>query len=465
MGRIDPGSPRGERKMSSSSSSSMKTKWLKAFRSLKPTGSANDRKSGNGAQLRFDGSDNHNLLEYTYKKITPCDVCSQVLRGHTRQGLRCRICKVNAHADCASQLPKCQVKQKLLRRQKSTSEIESRTELEEEKPTDIDQIYQVLKKAGEISSGKANAAESRVQVNSTSTSDANAAMTGASNSQLEIPVVNVPVYPDRTPKKGPVKPQWPNFQPQKGLSAPSTMDMSNSAPHSPRRQKLNLRMKSLSLDSPESSELHGQIRRRHPGPSTRHGGSGGHLEHSTPPSNNSRLHSPSSPSGTQRKLLYASRGMKSGSVDLSDEIERSQSSTSTSPCPSPVRQAQKTQRFLPTNIYVVLFNFKARHQDELDLIAGYKVTVIDSSDENWWKGKCLGKVGYFPSKYCTKLGASEKVLQVTYPLHITDNERCEVKLQRNQIVIQIAEEVGGMVMVRFPDNHQGVIPTKYLQEV
>lgn len=98
-------------------------------------------------------------------------------------------------------------------------------------PTDIDQIYQVLKKAGEISSGKVSAVESRVQVNSTSTSDANAVMTGASNSQLEIPVVNVPAYPDRTPKKGPVKPQWPNFQPQKGLSAPSTMDMSNSGPH------------------------------------------------------------------------------------------------------------------------------------------------------------------------------------------------------------------------------------------
>jgi hypothetical protein len=52
--------------------------------------------------------------------------------GHTRQGLRCRVCKVNAHADCASQLPKCQVKAKLLRRQKSTSEIENRIEQEEE---------------------------------------------------------------------------------------------------------------------------------------------------------------------------------------------------------------------------------------------------------------------------------------------------------------------------------------------
>ncbi|XP_062544757.1 uncharacterized protein LOC134211662 isoform X3 [Armigeres subalbatus] len=466
LGRIDPGSPRGERKMSSSSSSSMKTKWLKAFRSLKPAGSANDRKSGNGAQIRFDGSDNHNLQEYTYKKITPCDVCSQVLRGHTRQGLRCRICKVNVHADCASQLPKCQVKQKLLRRQKSTSEIENRTELEEEKPTDIDQIYQVLKKANEISSGKA-AAESKAQANTTTTSDANA-MTGASNPQLEIPVVNVPDYPDRTPRRGPPKSQGPNYQPQKqGLSAPTTTDMSSSAPHSPRRQKLNLRMKSLSLDSPESSELHGQMRRRYPGPPAHsgHGGSGGHLEHSTPPSNNSRLHSPSSPSGNQRKFLYASRGMKTGSVDLPDEIDRSQSSASTSPCPSPVRQSQKAQRLLPTNIHVVLYNFKARHQDELDLVAGYKVTVIDSSDANWWKGKCLGKVGYFPSKYCTKLGASEKVLQVTHPLHITDNERCEVKLQRDQIVIQVGEEMGGMIAVRFADNHQGVIPGKYLQEV
>lgn len=41
LGKLDPGSPRsGERKMSSSSSSSMKTKWLKAFRSLKPATSA-----------------------------------------------------------------------------------------------------------------------------------------------------------------------------------------------------------------------------------------------------------------------------------------------------------------------------------------------------------------------------------------------------------------------------------------
>uniref|UniRef100_A0A1B0CWB7 SH3 domain-containing protein n=1 Tax=Lutzomyia longipalpis TaxID=7200 RepID=A0A1B0CWB7_LUTLO len=222
-------------------------------------------------------------------------------------------------------------------------------------------------------------------------------------------------------------------------------------------------MKSLSLDSPESTELHGQMRRRgHPGPSSSnyHGGSGGALEHSTPPSNNSRLHSPSSPSQQQRKLLYANRGLRTGSVDLPDDVEKSQSSASTSPCPSP-----KPHRLLPTNLYVVLYNFKARHQDELDLKAGYKVshlvtlcywlrfkyyhagvidgltqvTVIDTSDPDWWKGKCLGRVGYFPSKYCTRLAAGEKPLQVTHNLQVSDGERGDsgMTLLRDQIVIQV----------------------------
>lgn len=73
------------------------------------------------------------------------------------------------------------------------------------------------------------------------------------------------------------------------------LPLTQAAPHSPRRQKLNLRMKSLSLDSPESTELHGRGRRYPPNSSAyHHGGSGGHLEHSTPPSNNSRLHCKSS---------------------------------------------------------------------------------------------------------------------------------------------------------------------------
>ncbi|RZB39395.1 uncharacterized protein BDFB_003178 [Asbolus verrucosus] len=181
-----------ERKMSSASTASMKNKWLKAFKSLKtPPPETTEKKNGSAAtrELLKGDPDAHNFQEYTYKKITPCDVCSQVLRGHTRQGLKCRICKMNVHLDCQDKASKCQTKARLLRRQKSTSEIETRVQdmvADDEKklemysgmPTinrqlsirdnnrlypppnaviespEVDQIYQVLKQATEISNSK-----------------------------------------------------------------------------------------------------------------------------------------------------------------------------------------------------------------------------------------------------------------------------------------------------------------------
>nr|XP_049703286.1 uncharacterized protein LOC110375307 isoform X4 [Helicoverpa armigera] len=372
--KADSGAAAVDRKLSSSSAGSMKNKWLKAFRSLKPPSAPPphaappDKKNQmyhavstvmamrrNGAArdaMRAGGdSEAHNFQEYTYKKITPCDVCSQVLRGHTRQGLRCRLCKMNVHTDCMPQVGRCQTKSRLLRRQKSTSEIES---------------HRVLETA----------------------------------------------FDDETP-------------------------------HSPRRQKLNLRMKSLSLDSPECGEL-----RRRPARDQA--------------SQGSRVLSPSSPVHSRRML--SARGGRMSSVELPDEPDKSLSSNSASPCPSPVKQMSKHQRLLPTNLYVVLYNFKSRHADELDLKAGYKVTVIDTSDPDWWKGKCLGKIGYFPSKYCTKLQAGERALQVTHNLQVSDGDS-GLMLLRDQIVIQVGEEVDGMMLIRSGDNRQGVCPVKFLQEV
>lgn len=58
-------------------------------------------------------------------------ICQRVigflLTGHTRQGLKCRVCKMNVHLDCQEKVTtRCQMKSRLLRRQKSTSEIETR---------------------------------------------------------------------------------------------------------------------------------------------------------------------------------------------------------------------------------------------------------------------------------------------------------------------------------------------------
>ncbi|XP_038210269.1 uncharacterized protein LOC119831091 isoform X3 [Zerene cesonia] len=419
-----------DRKLSSSSTGSMKNKWLKAFRSLKPPTAPPPhagqdkknqmyhavstvmamRRNGAARDMRGGDSEAHNFQEYTYKKITPCDVCSQVLRGHTRQGLRCRMCKMNVHTDCMPQVGKCQTKSRLLRRQKSTSEIEAHRVQEpgyDEEKEEVDQTYQVLKRANEI------------------------AKPGGGG-----PVVRVSAPEEPPPARSPARPST-------GLAVAPQQISSSSAPHSPRRQKLNLRMKSLSLDSPECGDL-----RRRPARDQ--------------PSQGSRVLSPSSPVHSRR--LLSTRGIRMSSVELPDEPDKSLSSNSASPCPSPVKQPTKHQRLLPTNLYVILYNFKSRHADELDLKAGYKVTVIDTSDPDWWKGKCLGKVGYFPSKYCTKLQAGERPLQVTHNLQVSDGDN-GLMLLRDQIVIQVGDEVDGMVMIRSGDNRQGVCPVKFLQEV
>ncbi|XP_066244798.1 guanine nucleotide exchange factor VAV2 isoform X10 [Euwallacea similis] len=452
----DTGASR-ERKMSASSTASMKNKWLKAFKSLKTPPPEESRPKNqmyhavstimsmrkNGAaatkELLKGDPDAHNFQEYTYKKITPCDICSQILRGHTRQGMKCRICKMNVHHECQKEAQKCQTKAKLLRRQKSTSEIETRVP--------------------DISADDENQRRSKQQSSSSAQSSTPPQDTTSMRRRLFAGMKSLTGFGSRSRHGSPG---------HRSISLPET-------PHSPRRQKLNLRMKSLSLDSPESTE-HAQRRQRHGAnaasdPHSNHSSSSKiqFVSSTVPPRSvptqpvRKELQAQSTPSSpVHNRRLLSAKNIRMSSVELPDESEKSPSSASTSPCPSPV--GKKSNRLLPTNLYVVLYNFKARHQDELDLKAGYKVTVIDTSDPDWWKGKCFGKVGYFPSKYVSKLSSGEKPLQVTHNLQVTDGDN-GLTLLRDQIVIQIGDEIDGMVMIRSGDNRQGVCPVKFLQEV
>ncbi|XP_042882613.1 SH3 and cysteine-rich domain-containing protein-like isoform X4 [Penaeus japonicus] len=432
--------------MSNSSGGSMKTKWMKAFKSLKtseptsgkPAAQVTFRKNGrdkDAAAVMFEST--HILQEYTYKKITACDVCQQILRGHSRQGLKCRMCKLNVHAECQDQVGKCQPKSRLLRRQRSTSEIESKqmdageddneptisfssliasqparrgaepasssaaTEIQIDKTEEVDLIYQVLKQAGDL--GGRRSTHGSVERDLGREVGGSGASSGSGSAT------------------------------------------------------------SLYRRHPRPTNT-GSTLTVNPAPVASSSGRGLVLEHLTlceqsGPYYNGVPTAPSSPVHNRR--LLSARNVRMSSVELPDDNEKSLSSASTSPCPSPV--SKKPHRLLPTNLYVVLYNFTSRHPDELDLRAGYKVTVTDTSDPDWWQGKCLGRTGYFPSKYVTRLNCGEKPLQVTHNLQVTDGDN-GIKLLRDQIVIQIGEEVEGMVMIRNGDNQQGVCPLKYLQE-
>ncbi|GIZ05382.1 uncharacterized protein CEXT_681961 [Caerostris extrusa] len=159
-------------------------------------------------------------------------------------------------------------------------------------------------------------------------------------------------------------------------------------------------MKSFSLDSPESSE-HVQRRHHH------------QLGQSSTSHSSSHNQSPQSPVYGSRRHLLTAKNVRMSSVELPDDNEKSLSSASTSPCPSP-----KPHRLLPTNLYVVLYNFRSRHPDEIDLKAGCIITVTDTSDADWWQP-----------------------LQVNHSVHVNDGES-GLKLLNEQIVIQVGDEKG-----------------------
>ena len=45
------------------------------------------------------------------------------------------------------------------------------------------------------------------------------------------------------------------------------------------------------------------------------------------------------------------------------------------------------------------FDFEPQESGELRLCKGDIITVLDKSDQNWWKGSCNGKEGMFPVPY------------------------------------------------------------------
>merc|ERR1719410_1146707 len=106
----------------------IKSKWVNAFKNVKGQQGQQNNQPGAGARAPANVGPppiletSHQFAEYTYKNITSCDVCSQIMKGNTRQGLKCKLCRMNVHAECQDKVVKCQPKAKFSR-MKSGSEM------------------------------------------------------------------------------------------------------------------------------------------------------------------------------------------------------------------------------------------------------------------------------------------------------------------------------------------------------
>lgn len=55
--------------------------------------------------------------------------------------------------------------------------------------------------------------------------------------------------------------------------------------------------------------------------------------------------------------------------------------------------------FLPKTVALVKYNYEAQQSDELFLVKGSRINVLEKSSDGWWKGELDGQIGWFPSNY------------------------------------------------------------------
>uniref|UniRef100_A0A8C8RHQ7 SH3 and cysteine-rich domain-containing protein 3 n=1 Tax=Pelusios castaneus TaxID=367368 RepID=A0A8C8RHQ7_9SAUR len=126
-------------------------------------------------------------------------------------------------------------------------------------------------------------------------------------------------------------------------------------------------------------------------------------------------------------------------------------------------EKNKKPGFLQTHYFVALYRFKALEKDDLDFQPGEKITVVDDSNEEWWRGKIGEKIGFFPPNFIIRVRAGERVHKVTRSF-VGNKEIGQITLKKDQIVVQKGEEVNGYIKV-YTGRKVGLFPVDFLQEI
>uniref|UniRef100_A0A665SY24 SH3 and cysteine rich domain 3 n=1 Tax=Echeneis naucrates TaxID=173247 RepID=A0A665SY24_ECHNA len=126
-------------------------------------------------------------------------------------------------------------------------------------------------------------------------------------------------------------------------------------------------------------------------------------------------------------------------------------------------QPGKIGVFSQSHYYLALYRFKAIEKDDLDMHAGDRITVIDDSNEEWWRGKIGERTGFIPANYIIRVRAGERVYKVTRSF-VGNREMGQITLKKDQIVVKKAEEVNGYLKVS-TGRKLGFFPSNLLQEI
>ena len=61
--------------------------------------------------------------------------------------------------------------------------------------------------------------------------------------------------------------------------------------------------------------------------------------------------------------------------------------------------------------------------------------MLNSSDPDWWTGRCNGRIGYFPAAYVQKIHYDDSVWKIVRDISLNDDDGNTFKLRKGEVQI------------------------------
>ncbi|XP_066837713.1 SH3 and cysteine-rich domain-containing protein 2 isoform X2 [Anser cygnoides] len=116
----------------------------------------------------------------------------------------------------------------------------------------------------------------------------------------------------------------------------------------------------------------------------------------------------------------------------------------------------------PMFSYVALYKFVPQEHHDLALQPGDRITLVDDSNEEWWKGKVGDRLGFFPANFVQRVRPGESVWRSCRAVP-GSRERGHLSLRENQICVGVG---GSRGLVRVTSGRKrGLVPAEALTEI
>ncbi|NWV71954.1 STAC protein, partial [Malurus elegans] len=118
---------------------------------------------------------------------------------------------------------------------------------------------------------------------------------------------------------------------------------------------------------------------------------------------------------------------------------------------------------LQMNTYVALYKFVPQENEDLEMRPGDMITLLEDSNEDWWKGRIDDRTGFFPANFVQRVQQNEKIYRCTRTF-IGCKEQGQITLKENQICVTSEKEHDGFIKV-YSGKKKGFVPIDVLENI